>query len=53
LLSVLLVIPSIPEWNIENSAFQVYLLIANIPLVVAVYRHRFFGHSANQSSSAQ
>lgn len=27
--SVLLVIPSIPNWNIENSAFQVYLVIAN------------------------
>lgn len=38
--SVLLVLPSIPEWNIENSAFQVYLLIANTILLFAVYRSR-------------
>jgi hypothetical protein len=37
-ISVLLVIPSIPVWNIENSAFQVYLLIANALLVFCVYR---------------
>lgn len=39
-LSVLLVIPSIPEWNVENAAFQVYLLIANALLLLAVYRGR-------------
>ncbi len=39
-LSVLLVIPSIPEWNVENAAFQVYLLIANALLLLAVYRKR-------------
>ena len=38
--SVLLIIPSIPEWNIENSAFQIYLLIVNTLLVFAVYRKR-------------
>jgi hypothetical protein len=38
--SVLLVIPSIPVWNIENSAFQVYLLIASTLLLVAVYRKK-------------
>jgi hypothetical protein len=38
LVSVLLVIPSIPVWNIENSAFQIYLLIANIALLFVVYR---------------
>ena len=38
--SVLLVIPSIPEWNIENAAFQMYLLIANALLLIAVYRKR-------------
>jgi len=36
--SVVLVIPSIPVWNVENSAFQVYLLIANTLLLIAVYR---------------
>lgn len=38
--SVLMVIPSIPQWNIENSAFQIYLLAANAALLVAVYRKR-------------
>ncbi|MCB0310251.1 MAG: hypothetical protein KDD42_03385, partial [Bdellovibrionales bacterium] len=38
--SVILVVPSIPEWNIENSAFQVYLLIANALLLIAVYRKK-------------
>ncbi len=42
--SVLLVIPSIPKWNIENSAFQIYLLIANSLLLFVVYRkHVRFG----------
>ena len=40
LISVLLIIPSIPVWNIENSAFQIYLLIANTFLLLAVYRKR-------------
>jgi hypothetical protein len=40
LASVVLVIPSIPVWNIENSAFQVYLLVVNILLLIAVYRSR-------------
>lgn len=39
-ISVLLIIPSIPQWNIENSAFQVYLLAANTLLLLAVYRKR-------------
>lgn len=30
--------PPIPRWNIENSAFQVYLLVANAFLLFAVYR---------------
>ena len=40
LVSVVLIIPSIPAWNIENSAFQIYLLIANALLFGAVYRKR-------------
>ena len=40
LVAVLLIIPSIPQWNIENSAFQIYLLIANTFLLFAVYRKR-------------
>lgn len=38
--AVLLVLPSIPVWNIENSAFQIYLLIVNTLLLAAVYRKR-------------
>lgn len=38
--SVILVIPSIPVWDIENSAFQIYLLIANTILLFAVYRKK-------------
>ncbi len=36
-----IVIPAIPVWNIENSAFQVYLLIANISLFIVVMRGHF------------
>ncbi len=36
--AVLLILPSIPVWNIENSAFQIYLLIANTLLLFSVYR---------------
>lgn len=39
-ISVALIIPSIPEWNIENASFQVYLLAANAALVVAVFRRK-------------
>lgn len=41
LIAVLLVIPSIPIWNVENSAFQIYLLIANSALVFVVYRKKW------------
>jgi hypothetical protein len=40
LVSVLLVIPSIPVWNIENSAFQVYLLLADTLFLITLYRRR-------------
>lgn len=33
-----IVIPAIPIWNIENAAFQVYLLIANTALCFIVLR---------------
>ena len=41
LTSTILILPSIPAWNIENSAFQIYLLIVNTILVASVYRKRF------------
>lgn len=37
---VVMIVPSIPVWNIENSAFQVYLLLVNALLLLAVYRKR-------------
>jgi hypothetical protein len=40
LVAVILVIPSIPKWNIENSAFQVYLLAANTVILFSIYRKR-------------
>lgn len=42
LVGVLLILPSVPKWDIQNSAFQIYLLTANTLLVVAVYRRRFW-----------
>jgi hypothetical protein len=38
LVSVVLVIPSIPVWNIENSAFQIYLLTGNAFMLLCIYR---------------
>lgn len=42
LISVLLVLPSITVWNLENSSFQVYLIVVNLMLLFAVYRKKFF-----------
>lgn len=38
LTSTLIILPAIPVWNIQNSAFQIYLLIANTLLILSVYR---------------
>ncbi len=54
LLSVLLILPSIPAWTIENSAFQIYLLIANTFLLLAVYRKQLgLGVGLKQVSTAR
>lgn len=45
LISVLLVLPSIHIWNLENSSFQIYLLVVNIMLLIAVYRKKLFRQS--------
>ncbi|NJN38073.1 MAG: hypothetical protein HC790_04000 [Acaryochloridaceae cyanobacterium CSU_3_4] len=37
-ISVVLVIPSIPVWNIENAAFQIYLLMGNALMLFCIYR---------------
>lgn len=39
--SVLLVLPSIQIWNIQNAAFPLYLLVVNSILVFAIYRKKF------------
>lgn len=33
-----IIVPAIPVWNIENSAFQIYLIITNITLCIIVSR---------------
>lgn len=40
LAGALIIIPAIPVWNIENAAFQVYLMTANLLLVLSVYRKK-------------
>ncbi len=40
-----IVIPAIPIWNIENSAFQIYLLLANVTLFIIVLRGYFLRKS--------
>lgn len=42
IVAVLLVLPSIPKWNIQNSAFQIYLLAANVALIFSIYRKKIF-----------
>ncbi len=41
LFTATIVLPAIPVWNIENSAFQIYLLIANTALFIVVARKYF------------
>lgn len=40
LIAGILVLPSILVWNIENSAFQIYLLVCNATILLAIYRNR-------------
>lgn len=35
-----IVVPAIPVWNIENAAFQIYLMLANTALCLVVLRGR-------------
>lgn len=39
-ITVLMVLPSIPVWNIENSAFQIYLLIADGLIALGIYHKK-------------
>jgi hypothetical protein len=40
-----LAIPAIPVWNIENAAFQVYVMVANVSLFLVVARTRIWRKS--------
>jgi hypothetical protein len=42
LFSASIIIPAIPVWNIENAAFQIYLLTVNTILCFVIVRGRFF-----------
>lgn len=44
-LSVVLVFPSIPVWNIVNAGFQIHLLVMSSLLLLAVYRQRLWRSS--------
>ncbi len=44
-----LVIPAIPIWNIENAAFQIYLLLANTALCCVVLRGHVLKRKSNGS----
>ena len=38
--AAIIIFPAIPIWNIENAAFQIYLLLANTTLFLIVLRGR-------------
>jgi len=42
LLSVIMILPSIPVWNIENCSFQIWLLVLNITLCICAYRKKLW-----------
>jgi hypothetical protein len=42
LLACVLILPAIPKWDIENSAFQMYLLSVNIIIIFCIYRKTFY-----------
>lgn len=42
LIATIIILPSIPVWNIQNSAFQIYLLMANVALIFSIYRKSIF-----------
>lgn len=46
LFTAIIIIPAIPVWNIENAAFQVYLLISNTLLFFTVLRGYLAGKTA-------
>ncbi|KKP31409.1 MAG: hypothetical protein A2312_01430 [Candidatus Staskawiczbacteria bacterium RIFOXYB2_FULL_32_9] len=47
LVATIIILPSIPIWNIQNSAFQVYLLLVNVVIIFSIYRKRIFKNKVN------
>ncbi len=41
LLSVLIILPTIKVFDIQSSAFQIYLLLINVIIIFAIYRKKF------------
>ena len=48
-ISSIIIIPAIPVWNIENSAFQINLILTTGLLMFAVYRKQLFPSTAKIS----
>ncbi len=42
LFSVLIILPTIKVFDIQSSAFQIYLLLINVVIIFAIYRKKFF-----------
>lgn len=42
LISVLVILPTIKVFDIQNTAFQIYLILVNIIIIFSIYRRRIF-----------
>ncbi len=40
--SVIVIIPTIKTFDIQNTAFQIYLLLVNVIIIFSIYRKRIF-----------
>ncbi len=52
IIATVLIIPTIPQWDIPNAGFQVYLLIANTLLIASIYGRPVFRHITRKRSSS-
>ena len=50
LLSVLIILPTIKVFDIQNTAFQIYLLAVNIILIFVIYRKHIFSSIYREES---
>lgn len=53
LVSVLLIFPSITVWNIQNSAFQIYLFAVDSALIFSIYRKQLFRIKSNKDIASE